>query len=172
MVQEAKMTGQNPSRNGLRKAMLKHNPDGLLESIVPFGIWKQHSNFSLFFPLREVTKALFSTERFSCPRWNDLLLAPISLRGIVLSERCLVCTRLVTDTHGASPFRETAADKSRQGCNQAAVSGTPGMCLVFCERRPQKPRGCEDPAGAASRLAEQLEGHMNSEWQRLPGGGL
>lgn len=67
----------------------------------------------------------------------------------------------------ASPWREIAADKCGQGCNQVAVSGTPGVCLVFCVRG-----GFEGPARAASGIGMQLAGHVHSESHRLLGGGL
>lgn len=70
----------------------------------------------------------------------------------MLSEHRLVYMCLVIDMHEAAPLRKIAADKSRPGCNQVAVSGTPGMCLVFHVCHPQKLRGCEDPARAATSI--------------------
>ena len=75
----------------------------------------------------------------------------------MLSEHRLVYGYLVTNTHEASPFREIAADKLAQGCNQVAASGL-RVCLVFCTRR-----GFEDPARAASRIAVPLAKHRSSE---------
>lgn len=73
-------------------------------------------------------------------------MVPIFPHGAVLCERCL--WMLGTDTQEASPWRAFAADKLGQGGNQVAAAAAPGLCLAFRVRG-----GCEDPAGAASRIA-------------------
>lgn len=70
----------------------------------------------------------------------------MELCGAVLCKRCLQV--LGADPREASPGRAIAADKRRQGRNQVAASGTPGVCLVFRARG-----GCEDAAAAAWRIA-------------------
>lgn len=65
------------------------------------------------------------------PLPNDGLTAHIFPRGAVLSEHRLVYGCLVTNTHEASPFREIAADKLGQGCNQVAASGTQGVFSIL-----------------------------------------
>lgn len=92
------------------------NSSGLLGSVCLF---KNASCDSIpFFGHGEITKAIFSTYRFSCPCKNNLLTTtPICRRRAVVSGHQLVHVCSVTGP------RET--DEKRQGCSQVAVSGAP-----------------------------------------------